>query len=82
MQLNGTMDIDCPAWMDWFHGGLQFQTEHHLFPRWPRHKLRQLREEVVKPYANPSQTLGMGCIYMEQAPGPYLRHIRNLWVRI
>ena len=29
MQLNGTMDIDCPRWLDWFHGGLQFQTEHH-----------------------------------------------------
>ena len=22
--------------MDWFHGGLQFQTEHHLFPKMPR----------------------------------------------
>ena len=20
MQLSGTMDIDCPRWMDWFHG--------------------------------------------------------------
>merc|ERR550534_1928782 len=40
-QLEGTMDIDCPAWMDWFHGGLQFQTVHHLWPRMPRHNLRQ-----------------------------------------
>lgn len=40
------MDIDCPTWMDWFHGGLQFQTEHHLFPRIPRHNLRQVRPIV------------------------------------
>ena len=50
MQLNGTMDIDCPRWLDWFHGGLQFQTEHHLVPRMPRHKLREFREGVVKPF--------------------------------
>ena len=50
MQLSGTMDIDCPKWLDWFHGGLQFQTEHHLVPRMPRHKLRKFREEVIKPF--------------------------------
>uniref|UniRef100_A0A7S0XK19 Cytochrome b5 heme-binding domain-containing protein n=1 Tax=Mantoniella antarctica TaxID=81844 RepID=A0A7S0XK19_9CHLO len=50
MQLSGTMDIDCPPWMDWFHGGLQFQTEHHLVPRMPRHKLRKFRTEVVQPF--------------------------------
>ncbi len=50
MQLAGTMDIDCSKYMDWFHGGLQFQTEHHLVPRMPRHKLRKFREEVVKPF--------------------------------
>ncbi|CAG8520600.1 1672_t:CDS:2, partial [Acaulospora colombiana] len=36
-----TMDVDCPWWMDWFHGGLQYQTIHHLFPRVPRHNLRK-----------------------------------------
>ena len=50
MQLSGTMDIDCPPWMDWFHGGLQFQTEHHLVPKMPRHKLRKLRDQVVRPF--------------------------------
>lgn len=35
------MDIDCEPWMDWFHGGLQFQVTHHLFPRMPRHNLRR-----------------------------------------
>lgn len=41
-QLNGTQNVECPKWMDWFHGGLQFQIEHHLFPRLPRHNLRQI----------------------------------------
>lgn len=36
-----TMDVDCPEWFDWFHGGLQYQAVHHLFPRIPRHNLRQ-----------------------------------------
>ncbi|KAJ8331335.1 hypothetical protein QVD99_001619 [Batrachochytrium dendrobatidis] len=41
-----TMDIDCPRWMDWFHGGLQFQVGHHLYPRVPRPNLRKLRPLV------------------------------------
>ncbi|GKU20224.1 unnamed protein product [Fusarium langsethiae] len=40
-QLRTTMDVDCPAWMDFVHGGLQFQAVHHLFPRVPRHNLRK-----------------------------------------
>jgi len=43
MQVKTTMNIDCPVWMDWFHGGLQFQIEHHLWPRLPRHNLRYAR---------------------------------------
>ena len=42
-QLRTTMDVDCPAWLDWIHGGLQFQAVHHLFPRVPRHNLRRLQ---------------------------------------
>ncbi|KAL6702374.1 hypothetical protein ACN47E_002496 [Coniothyrium glycines] len=45
-QLRTTMDVDCPAWLDWFHGGLQFQAVHHLFPRVPRHNLRRGQELV------------------------------------
>jgi fatty acid desaturase len=50
MQLKTTMNVDCPEWMDWFHGGLQFQIEHHLFPRIPRHNLRAVRD-IIKPFA-------------------------------
>lgn len=45
-QLRTTMDVDCPAWLDWFHGGLQFQAVHHLFPRVPRHNLRRTQSLV------------------------------------
>jgi len=56
--LRTTMDVDCPQWLDFFHGGLQFQAVHHLFPRMPRHNLRraqklvqQFCEDTEIPYA-------------------------------
>ncbi|KAK4159638.1 putative fatty acid desaturase [Cladorrhinum sp. PSN259] len=56
--LRTTMDVDCPTWLDFFHGGLQFQAIHHLFPRIPRHNLRKTQylvqefcNEVGIPYA-------------------------------
>ena len=55
-QALSTMDIDCPTCMDWFHGGLQFQLEHHLFPRVPRWKLRELMpltDEIFAKYDIP-----------------------------
>lgn len=39
-----TIDVDCSPALDWFHGGLQFQLEHHLFPRMPRENLRLASE--------------------------------------
>ncbi len=56
--LRTTMDVDCPEWLDFFHGGLQFQAIHHLYPRIPRHNLRRTQKlvqefckEVNIPYA-------------------------------
>lgn len=56
--LRTTMDVECPQWLDFFHGGLQFQAVHHLYPRIPRHNLRRTQklvqefcEEVDIPYA-------------------------------
>lgn len=46
-QLRTTMDVDCPEWFDFFHGGLQFQAIHHLFPRLPRHNLRRVQPFVI-----------------------------------
>ncbi|KAL8668231.1 MAG: hypothetical protein Q9202_000209 [Teloschistes flavicans] len=56
--LRTTMDVECPAWLDFVHGGLQFQAIHHLYPRIPRHNLRRTQklvqefcDEVGIPYA-------------------------------
>jgi len=45
--LRTTMDVDCPPWLDFLHGGLQFQVVHHLFPRVPRHNLRRCQGLVI-----------------------------------
>lgn len=45
------MDIECPQWLDFFHGGLQFQVIHHLFPRIPRHNLRKT-QKLVQEFCN------------------------------
>ncbi|GAA93710.1 uncharacterized protein L969DRAFT_223533 [Mixia osmundae IAM 14324] len=39
-QIRTTMDVECPAYLDFLHGGLHMQVTHHLFPRLPRHNLR------------------------------------------
>ena len=46
--LRTTMDVDCPEWLDFIHGGLQFQAIHHLFPRVPRHNLRRVQKLVLE----------------------------------
>jgi len=34
-------------WAHWFMGGLDMQIEHHLFPRIPRHNLKELQGDVM-----------------------------------
>ncbi|KAJ4862228.1 fatty acid desaturase domain-containing protein [Trichoderma breve] len=48
MMLRTTMDVDCPRWLDFVHGGLQFQAIHHLFPRLPRHNFRDAQKLVIE----------------------------------
>ncbi|AGO13078.1 AaceriAFL079Wp [[Ashbya] aceris (nom. inval.)] len=47
-QLRTSMDVACPRWLDFFHGGLQFQVMHHLFPRLPRHNLRPAQPYLLR----------------------------------
>lgn len=59
-QTAGTIDISCSSWMDWFFGGLQFQLEHHLFPRLPRCHLRSISpivRELCKKHGLPYVSL-------------------------
>ena len=46
--LRTTMDVDCPSWLDFIHGGLQFQAVHHLYPQIPRHNLRRCQKLVME----------------------------------
>jgi len=48
-QLATSLDVDCPEWLDWLHGGLQFQVVHHLWPRLPRHRYREVRDKYLVP---------------------------------
>jgi fatty acid desaturase len=45
-QIKTTRNIDSTPTWDWFHGGLQFQLEHHLFPMLPRHNLPSVQPAV------------------------------------
>ncbi|XP_078239709.1 acyl-CoA (8-3)-desaturase isoform X2 [Pogona vitticeps] len=38
-QLQATCNVEQSLFNDWFSGHLNFQIEHHLFPRMPRHNL-------------------------------------------
>lgn len=40
-QIQSNMNIECPVWMDWYWGGLNFHIEHHLYPKMARNKLRE-----------------------------------------
>lgn len=51
-QVRTTMDVACPRYLDFLHGGLHMQVSHHLFPRLPRHNLRECRDRFVRPFCD------------------------------
>jgi fatty acid desaturase len=56
MQLKTTMNVDCPQSLDWFHIGLQYQIEHHLYPTLPRHNFpvaKQMVQQVCRKHGIP-----------------------------
>lgn len=44
------MDVICSPDIEFIHGGLHLQVTHHLFPRLPRHNLREA-SLLVKQFA-------------------------------
>lgn len=46
MQVESNINITNPVWMDWFHGGLNYHIEHHLYPLMPRHRYREASRHV------------------------------------
>lgn len=49
-QLRTTVDVICSPRIEFIHGGLHLQVTHHLFPRLPRHNLREA-SLLVKDFA-------------------------------
>ena len=47
-QIRTTLDVSCSPWLDWFHGGLNFQIPHHIWPRIARPNLRRVHEHLVE----------------------------------
>ena len=41
-------DVSCPVWLDWIHGGLNLHIVHHLFPRLPRSRFREVNVLVLE----------------------------------
>ena len=73
VQIESNINITNPVWLDWFHGGLNFHIEHHLFPTMPRHnyraagaRIKQLCKEMELEYDE--------CTWSEAV----VRTIRNL----
>eukprot|EP00977_Amphora_coffeiformis_P008687 scaffold1982_cov93-Amphora_coffeaeformis.AAC.9 len=46
-QVEAVLDITCPPWLDWFHGGLHIHSVHHLFPRMCRCHYRAVYNDVL-----------------------------------
>ena len=45
-QIESNLDIVNPWWLDWFHGGLNLHTCHHLYPTMPRHNFRRATQHI------------------------------------
>lgn len=46
LQVKTNLNIRNPWFLDWFHGGLNFHIEHHLYPLMPRHNFREVSTRV------------------------------------
>jgi delta8-fatty-acid desaturase len=47
-QVEAVMDITCPIWLDWFHGGLHIHSVHHMFPRMCRSHYRAVYDDIMQ----------------------------------
>jgi len=42
------LDVSNSPWIDWFHGGLNFQVVHHIWPRIARPNLRAAQTYLIE----------------------------------
>jgi delta8-fatty-acid desaturase len=75
-QIRTSRNLRADLGWHWFHGGLEYQIEHHLFPQLPRHNLSR-----VQPLVHALAT-AHGVTYriepLPKAIGSCLRHLRSL----
>jgi len=71
-QLKTTRNMDVDWYDRWFHGGLEYQIEHHLFPQLPRHNLQSVQPFVKDichrhgiPYESQSFSAALANIMMD-----------------
>jgi fatty acid desaturase len=83
-QVLGTVNVDTTWYDGWFHGGLQYQIEHHLYQAVPRHNLpkiqpwvREFCEKHQLPYRDDSFRV---CIW--KMLKSFYRESRNVEVRV
>jgi fatty acid desaturase len=67
-QLETTRNLVLPRWLSWFFVGLDFQVEHHLFPRMPHQHLAPASSIVRRWCARvgaPYQEIGYGAAVID-----------------
>jgi len=67
-QLKTTRNIDATWYDHWFHGGLEFQIEHHLFPQLPRHCLERVQpfvKDICKRHNIPYRSSSFSSVLLE-----------------
>ena len=76
-QLDTTRNLAMPGWLSWFFVGLDFQVEHHLFPRIPHQNLPRA-SDIVAPWCErvgvPYHRLGYVSSIRQVT-----RHVRLSW---
>mmetsp|Transcript_30066 Transcript_30066/g.22329 ORF Transcript_30066/g.22329 Transcript_30066/m.22329 type:complete len:109 (-) Transcript_30066:33-359(-) len=73
-ELHTTLDVSCHPWWDWFHGGLNFQVIHHLWPRMARPNLRRA-QSFVKQFAK-EQGIDYKIVSLWECLAMILRHFK------
>ena len=76
-QLESTRNFELPGWLSWFFVGLDYQVEHHLFPRIPHQHLPRASEIARSWCARigaPHNRIDYGA-----AVADVTRHLRNSW---
>jgi fatty acid desaturase len=76
-QLETTRNLTMPRWLSWFFVGLDYQVEHHLFPRIPHQNLAAA-SAVVASWCERNGAPHNRIAYVRSL-GSVTRHLRSAW---